>query len=60
MHKELKELYQEHGPPRELQCDYRTEFKGTVKRLGKRTFPTQAKYDLVQLIGHDAIPASEY
>ena len=28
--------------------------------IGHRIFPTQAKYDLVQLIGHDAIPASEY
>ena len=47
MHKELKELYQEHGPPRELQCDYRTEFKGTVKRLGKRFHDRD---DLQQLI----------
>lgn len=32
----LQDIYYEHGPPRVIQCDQGTEFKGAIKKLCKR------------------------
>jgi transposase InsO family protein len=34
--KSLQSIYYEHGPPRVIQCDQGTEFKGAIKKMCKR------------------------